>query len=83
VQGSEALVLAGWPAVTANRVPLVIEVAPWLLRQSGTLDVLVGQLGAYDSFVDLRFSDRPVPVDQLDGWVQSIPDGHHRDLLMR
>ena len=83
VQGSEALVLAGWPAVTAGKVPLVVEVAPLLLKAAGALDVLVGQLEAYDTFVDLRFSNEAVAVKHLAGYVQSIPDGHHRDLLMR
>lgn len=81
VQGCEPLVLDGWPELTERNVPMVIEVAPWLLGDS--VNRLLDQLAGYDTFTDLRNSDQAVPVDQLPEFVANIPDGHHRDLLMR
>jgi FkbM family methyltransferase len=83
VQGSEAFVLAGWPVLAATGIPTVVEICPEFLRANGTLRSLVKQLGEFQTFTDLRFDDQRIPTSRLPKFVDSIPDGQHRDLLMR
>lgn len=82
VQGCEADVLDGWPQLVERRVPLVVEICPYILREYDGLDRLLSQLRAYAQFVDLRADSSSMHISDLPAWVAALPEGTHRDVLV-
>jgi FkbM family methyltransferase len=81
VQGYEARVLQGWPEVVDRRVPLVVEVCPWMLNEYSSTMLLVEQIRRYERCVDLRGDLVAVSTDSILTVIANIP-GTHTDLLL-
>jgi FkbM family methyltransferase len=82
VQGSEVIVLDGWPMLLERRIPLVIEVWPEMLEANKTADRLIAHLSRYDTFMPLQSGVDPMPVSGLGAYISSIAQGAHQDFLM-